>query len=469
MSIIIDIFFVAAPLAALYVLTSFLTGTIRYIAFAAEIIAYLAVIYFAKDYVKKAITIVLDKVSHMDKKKMYIIIFLFALISKVIFTIFFNYDGTQSGDIKIYNDIAEQIIETHSLHTDAISHLYGLALHFVLFKLIRMPIHIGLFIVCLIGTSANFFSFCRLIGKDKAFLAVMIYLLMPSTALMVFCPTHELFVYMYVSLFLFFFNKMIYEEETAKTILWFALSTMSTVLTCFVNPGGYIIYVILLLSVILSNMKINKKVLAVGVLLLSFLFSNLISDYLEINEYNTTINTYTILIHGANPESLGEQVDGYPLKQMRQYIYDNTLDFSQAGFVDAAKNVLINHYKYLLTHPIILLRLLIHKTYMLWSGVHYPIELANYYGAVSGPIYYIFLGISTLIYLTVLTIGNVFKPKCTKTDDDMALSNYKLEFLGVIALTFLCIVVNKYSLYVTLFIYLIAFSRAEFEENENNC
>ena len=62
------------------------------------------------------------------------------------------------------------------------------------------------------------------------------------------------------------------------------------------------------------------------------------------------------------------------------------------------------------------------------------------------------------IYDTYLpfTIGNAYKKS---TDDEIEISNYKLELLGVIALTMVCIVVNKYSLYVTLFIYLISFYR----------
>ena len=51
-----------------------------------------------------------------------------------------------------------------------------------------------------------------------------------------------------------------------------------------------------------------------------------------------------------------------------------------------------------------------------------------------------------------------------KKDDEISISNYKLELLGVIALTLLCIVVNKYSVYVTIFVYMISFYRAEFTD-----
>ncbi len=463
MSVFLDIFFVAAPLSSLYVLTSFLSGYARYAVFAASVLAYLLIVYFCRDKVGKLISTVLAKFEPLSQKEMFVIIAVFALVAKVIFTIFFNYDGTQSGDIKIYNDIADQIISTGNIHSDAISHLYGLALHFVVFKLIKLPIHVGLFIVFFAGIAINFFSFSKLIGKEKAFFIVLLYLLMPSTVLMSFCPTHEIFIFMYVSLFLAAYNRLIGEENRTKALCWALVCVISTVLACFVNPGGYIIYIIMILTVLLSSITIDKKIMIVACLVLSVLCSNLISKALNVNEYSTTINTYTILIHGTNPESLGEQVDGYPLKQMRYYIYDHTLDFSEDGFVDAAKHVLINQIKYLLTHPVNLIRLIVHKIYILWSGVHYPIELAKFYGAVDGLFYYVFLGISTLIYLFVFTIGNAYR-KDGRELDSIYISNYKLELLGVIGLTLMCIVANKYSTYATMFAYLTAVHRAELKQ-----
>ena len=460
MSVFIDVFFFAVPFASLYVFTSTLSGAIRIISFIALIAVYFLVIHFFKDKIKLFIEDLLDKVDKLDEKKMLIIIALCMIVIKVIFTIFFNYDATKGGDVEIYNEIAEHIYQTGDIHSDAISHLYGIALHFVLFKMLGLPLFIGMFIVFFVGTIINFFSFKEIIGKNKTFLIIMFYIFMPSSALLTFCPTHEVFVYMYISLFLFAFNRFLKSEDIKKTVLYTLLMIVATVLTCFVNPGGYIIYIIMALAVALSNTKINKKALIIVALIISVLCSNGISKFLNVNEYNTTINTYTILIHGTNPEALGEQVDGYPLKQMRMYIYDHGSDFSQDGFREAAKNVFINQVVYLFTHPVNLIRLVVHKFYILWSGVHYPIELARFYNAMDGFVYYALLGISTLMYLFIFTVANVYYKK---KEDDMMISNYKLELLGVIALTMVCIVVNKYSLYVTLFAFMIAMYRVEFK------
>ena len=464
-SVFIDMFFYVVPLVTLYVFTVSFEGYIRLIVYAILLLVYCLVIYFFREKIKPLMSYVLEKISCLDIRTMFLIITLSAVLLKIVFTIFFNYDATVSGDIEIYNDIAEGIIKTGNIHSEEISHLYGVALQFVLFKLIGIPLHVGLFIAIYIGITANFFSFCKIVGKEKSFLLTMLYLLMPSTSFFTFSPTHEVFVFMYVSVFLYFYNKMLAESDTKKTAVYLFVTVASTVLTCFVNPGGYILYVIMALTALFSNIRIDKKILVISALLVSILCSSLLSSFLEINEYKTSMNTYTILIHGVNPNSLGEQEDGYPLKQMRMYIYENTLDFSEDGFLDAAKHVLINHYLFLLKNPLVLFRLIIHKIYILWSGVHYPIELANHYGAVSGLLYLFFLGINTLIYLFMVTVGLVYY---RKKQDSVFVSNYKLELLGVAAMTLLCIVVNKYSVYATMFIYLTSFYRADFKNEKQN-
>lgn len=453
-SIFIDIFFVAAPIATVYVFTSPFVGVTRYTIFALLIIIYLLVVFFLKEKVKSIIALLLNKIERVDEKKLILIIFVVMFVLKAVYTILFNYDATSDGDIEIYNQIADSIVSTGKIESNAISHLYGVGLHFALFKLLSLPLHIGLFVVILIGTLSNYLSFKRIVGKEKAFLTVLLYIIMPSTTMMSFCPTHEVFVYMYISVFLLAFTSMLRNDSLLKEMLYGLVCVASVVLTCLVNPGGYIVCVILVLCLLLTDIRIKDKVVIVVMLVLILLGNSGISKLLNVNEFNTTQNTYTILIHGSNPNSLGEQVDGYPLKQMRMYIHAYTNDFSKEGFNEAAQHVLIGQYKFLLAHPTTLVKLVLHKIYILWSGVHYPLELAFHNNAYSTITNYILLVINTLVYLFVITLRSVYK----RIDKDrIEISVYKLELLGIIALTMLCIVANKYALYATIFIYLISF------------
>lgn len=459
-NVLIECILFFAIIATLYVFTSTFAGVARTALFIALIIVYFIIIKFFKSKIINISQKLFNYLKKVDTKTMIVILIFSMFALKIVYSLLFSFD-VNDGDVSIYMNIADQIVKTGQLHSDAISHLFGAAIHFALFKYLNLPIHIGMFIVFFIGTLINFISFKNIVGKEKAFIVVMLYVLMPSSILLTFCPTHEVFLYMYLSISIYIINTLISNESIIKTILLMIGGIICSVLACLVNPSGYIIWIIMALIILLAKVKTNKKICVLIVLLLSILGSNLLTKYLDVNEHVTTMNTYTILIHGSNPESLGEQVDGYPLKQMRSYIYDTDLDFSDKGFENAAKKVLLNQYGYLLSHPINLLELIVHKFYILWSGNHYSIEMANIYGGVSGISYYIMLAISTLIYLFVLTVGLVYSKK---KNDDLYVSNYKLAILGCFAITMLSIVTNKYSLYVTLFIYLISFYKIDIDE-----
>lgn len=463
-NILIELFFVAAILSTLYVFTSLFQGTTRIIIFIGIVIVFGLLVYFLRNKVKKILSELIKSIEDVDTKKLLLIIVIMLVVLKIAYSIFYSFDATQDGDIEIYNEIANQIVATGVLHSDAIAHLFGMAIHLALFKFINLPIHIGMFIVLSIGIIVNFFSFKDIIGKEKAFIVTMLYIIMPSTMFLTFCPTHEVFLFTYISLFIFIYNKLLKEEKLSKNIFYCLLSILLTVLACMINPSGYILWIIMGLSILLSKLALKKKIIVLIVLLLSILGTNLINKALEVDEHVTSLNTYTILIHGSNKNSLGEQVDGYPLREMRMYIKDVSNDWSDEGFLDAGKNVLINQYKDLLTHPIDLLKLIVHKTYILWSGNHYAIEMAYNAGALSNITYYLYLGFNGLIYLLVLTIGFTY---AKKKDDEIYISNYKLVLLGCIAITLLSVVLNKYSLYVTMFIYLISFYKIDVDDNKH--
>ena len=460
---LMNIFFLCALISTLYVLTSAFNGITRIILFVVEVTIFSIIVYFYKNKIKKILNKILLLIDKLNCKEMLLIICLLIIVLKVVYYCFYNFDATQDGDIQLYNKIANQIIETGSLRSNAISHLFGVACHLALFKYIKLPIQIGILIVFLIGTIINFFSFKSIIGKDKAFLLVLAYVLMPSSILLTFCPTHEIFLYMYLSLCLFALNRLINCDKKNRMVLYSFLIVLFSILACFVNPSGYIMWIIIGLCLVFSNIKINKKIILLICLVLAICGFNLLKTSLHINEKVTELNTYTILIHGSNPESLGEQVDRYPMRRMREYIFSNNMEMNDENLIIAARYVLFDQYKYLLTHPINLIKLLAHKFYILWSGNHYSIEMAYVYNAFGSVTYYTMLVLSALIYLFILTVGIVYKKS---KSFDICVTNYKLAILGCFGVTILSIVTNKYSLYVTLFIYFLSFYRIDIDDNK---
>ena len=350
-SILIDTFFILAVLSSLFVLTSFVSSSLRYLLFGSVFLVYILIIHFFKEKIQILIRNLIEKLRSLSMRQMFIIIVSVSLITKIIYSFLFSFDSTQSGDIGIYNEIAEQIIATGELRSSAISHLFGMAAHMALMKAIGMPLHIGMYIAILLGTLFNFFSVSKIIGKEKSFLAAMVFVLMPSTSLLSFCITHEVLVYLYLSAFMCMVTVFLRETEQGKEYLFAFLMILSIILTCMVNPAGYVIYVILVLLILLTNVSKNKKIILAAVLILSIGGSKGIDKLIDVDEHHTTLNTYSILIHGSYIGSMGEQQDGLPHLKMREYLTAHNLEFNDENFEIAARAVLLDQYKYLLTHP----------------------------------------------------------------------------------------------------------------------
>ena len=219
-SILIDTFFILAVLSSLFVLTSFVSSSLRYLLFGSVFLVYILIIHFFKEKIQILIRDLIEKLRSLSMCQMFIIIVSVSLITKIIYSFLFSFDSTQSGDIGIYNEIAEQIIATGELRSSAISHLFGMAAHMALMKAIGMPLHIGMYIAILLGTLFNFFSVSKIIGKEKSFLAAMAFVLMPSTSLLSFCITHEILVYLYLSAFMCMVTVFLRETEQGKEYLF---------------------------------------------------------------------------------------------------------------------------------------------------------------------------------------------------------------------------------------------------------
>lgn len=459
-NIIITVFFFFSLLSTLYVFTYPFEDNLKIYIFIVSLILFCIIVYLSKEKVEKLLNSLFSNLEKMNYKTMLHIIIITMVVLKALISLTCFFDPTvgEDGDIVIYNQLAESLVNTGKVQNNEIAHLIGVSSHLALLKLLNIPYHIGIFILFLIATIINFFSFKNIIGKEKTFLALMFYILMPSTTLLTFCPTHELFLYLYISISLFALNKVLSEDNLTKQITYCLIMTICIVLGCFVNPACNVLLIIIILIALLSNVIVIKKGLLILVVVISLITSNIINNQFGVSKLATDSNTYSILIHGSSVESRGEHVDKYPAQRAREYLKDNGIEYTFENQLLAYKAVLLNQYKYLFTHPIEFAKLLAHKFYIEWSGDHYSIEMAYNFGAISDIIYYLFLGLSALIYLFVLTLGLIFYKK---KNNSMEITNYMLFVLGIVAMLLITLVLNKYSVYVTVFIYLIAFYRLD--------
>ncbi len=132
-SILTDLFFMFIPVASLFVFTSVFEGYLRYAIFGILLAVYLLVIYFAKDRIRDLFGNMLHRLEKQDEKTLLLIIAALMIGLRIIYTVFFDFDATVSGDTGLYSEIADEIIASGVLHSSAISLLFAFALHFVPF------------------------------------------------------------------------------------------------------------------------------------------------------------------------------------------------------------------------------------------------------------------------------------------------------------------------------------------------
>lgn len=454
----ICLFFVFSMISNLFVYSSSFTGIMKYGLLAVVFIVFGLIVYFFKDKIKNLINKLLIYLQSKNKKQLLLFIIVLAVLLKILYSIFFYFDSTSfGGDITIYKNIAETIVNNGlGSAKDYIYYLVGVGLHLSVFKVLHIPYHIGVFVLFLLGTIINFYSFSKLIGKEKTFLLIVLYLLMPSTILLTFCITHELFVYFYFSMILFILNAFLRVNEQKKTIIFGILLLLFVTLNQTVSPIGKIWFIVLFLLIVLTNINSKKRIVLTIVLLLSIVGSNILSTRLEGNTASQS-NNYEQLLIGSDLQSMGRHTDGKGKAAAKKYWEERGVELTYENLVEGEKGALIEQYKYLLTHPIDLIRLLANKFYTVWSGDFYSVEYAYLCNGINNITYYIMLVIGAVIWLLVTTIGVVYYKK---KEENIGIYNYKLIVLGIMAVLLITEVTNKYSCYMTMFIYFVAFARS---------
>lgn len=453
-------FFIFALVSNLCLYASVFSGTTRYLIFFVLVIILSIFVYFFKNRIKELLDKLFYFLSKKSEKELLLYIILTSVVLKAIAYIFFFFDSTLGGgDITIYASIADRIVEGGlSSVSNEIYYLAGTGMHLAVFKYIGIPSHLGVFIAFLLGTIINYFSFKDIMGKEKSFLAIVLYLIMPSTSLLTFCCTHELFVYLYFSIILFILNKFFKETNIKKFILYSILLWIFISLNQTVSPIGKIWYIVIVIIVLLSNTKIIKKLLLAGVLLLTVLTGTLTSTGNEDN-YISQLNNAEQLLIGSNVESGGHHTDGRGKDAAREYWAKQGIELTYDNLLEGEIGALKETYLHLLTHPADLFKLLGNKFFTAWSGDVYSVELGHAFGGYGDIAYYTMLFISSIIYLFVMCIAVFLYSK--EEDEEIYSLNYKMLLLGIVAVLLVVEIANKYSCYMTMFIYFVALFRSE--------
>jgi hypothetical protein len=409
------------------------------------------------------------KLKPLSRSKMMLILLAVLILGRVLCQQFWAFDSLQDGDIRIYSDIAHQLAATgKTSYSGEYPHLLAIGLYLSVFLRLHIGLSTGIFILFSIGTILNFLTIQRLIGKENAFFATLMYLLMPSTALYTFCVTHELLFYFFLSLILYL---LIGFDGSGKPlsvkIILYVLLIAALSLCYFIGMMTPVLLVTFLLMTLFSRKKNLEKILMAGIIPLCLLINSygrhLMNDTLLEKPASGEIPVVYTLLVGASWEADGRYNKDY-IPLVREYMAAEGMADTESNNISAAYHVLGEKYQYLLQHPGTLLPLLGKKFFIAWSGNHYSVELAEYYRGLVYPqgevhrVSTVLLGLSEMIYGLMILLGIVFLKPGARTRQEMYLP--KILLFGVVLVLLIVEIMNKYSSYMTLFLFLIAVSSA---------
>ncbi|MDO4940314.1 MAG: glycosyltransferase family 39 protein [Erysipelotrichaceae bacterium] len=461
LSVFISIFLMLALISAVYVSCYLLKDNIKYFVFAILAVSLIVILALFRKRIYKFVNKTFSKIKELDKKKMLMIIIITAIVLKIIYSIFLYFDPTLTKDVTSnYMVLVDKFVNEGQLSNTIGTQLYTFVIHLSLIKFLHIPMHIGLFVIILVTIIINFITFEKVIGKEKSFLASMLYTLMPSTILLSFCPVNEIFVMFYISLILYLLEKIIRSNNKTESII---SSLLLGICIFIVNKLSYIGLVLLFIIgfiILFTKAEKTKRFYITGALIISVVLSNL-TTYSLTYEWRNKENLYFTLLHGSNVESGGRFVEDYAFDIVDNYLQVNNLEDTHDNQEEALNKALISNYSKLVSNPTSIIELLTNKFYILFSGSHYAVEMLNNTKTISSILFYTLLGINEVMYIIALLIGLI---TFTRAHDHVTVSVLELIILMMSIVLLVCEAMNRYSLFLipyVMFICIARFNRAK--------
>lgn len=452
LSVLISIFIMLSLIAAAYVSCYLFEKNIKVIIFAVTAVSMIIVLALFRKRIYKIINKFFSAINKLDKNKMLLIIVITAIVLKLIYSIFLYFDPTLTNDVTSnYLYIVNNGILSNTIGTQ----LYTFIIHLSVIKFLHIPMHIALFIIVLLTVIINFITFEKIIGKEKSFVATMLYVLMPSTILLSFCPISEIFVMFYISLIMYLFERLIRSNNKKEMLAVSIALSLCIFIENKLNYVGLILMIIVGLTIVFTRLNKEKRICVTGILVFSIVLSNL-SSYALSYEWRNKENLYFTLLHGSNYESGGRFVEDYTFDIVDNYLEVNKLEGTHENQEKALNIALKNNYSKLSSNPVSIVELLANKFYILFSGSHYAVEMLNNTKPISKVLFYCLLGINELLYIVALLIGLV---TFTRAHNHLTISTLELIILMMSVVLLVCEAMNRYSLFLIPYIIIVCITR----------
>ena len=340
----------------------------------------------------RIITSFLNRIDDISYKKLLFFIALLSLLTKALAVFVFQINSIDDhSDINVYvttsKELSENMLaETYADYCMTFSHMFWFAMFLSpitkIFGISQIAYSLFFVLVNTIVCVLLFDLFAFVFNKQKSFIAVMLYILLPSQILLPQYITHEnasLF-FLTISLWLYF-KQYRGASGKAKMIVFFALSIVALSHCNAINSLGIVAFIALFIIFFIETVrektkKAVLKMLAKGIsLTLVFLLGTLMMNSFQAShsklnyEPNNNKMLWTLYV-GSNYESQGEWFDdkkwddypsGYTLNQINDY----------------RKGLISEHYAELFHNPVKLIDLVKNKMVNMWGTFGYSTGYTN--------------------------------------------------------------------------------------------
>ena len=369
-----------------------------------------------------------DKVSY---NAMIFIIIAVSLITKLLAIVVFKIDSINNHpDINIYVTSANELGTTGFVQTN-VSYLFDFSYLFwfsaflspvaAIFGVSQSAFSIYLSLVLTISSVLLFSAAAEQIGKNNAFLAVVVYNLLPGTFLLPQYVTHEISLIFFESIAIWLYFRCLpkCKEQSVRAIV-FLLFSFNLLFATLVNTAGLIMCIafgIIFFVKMLDNLKSsgNKNrgreigLFAIQIVIVAvFLIggravADKIQDSHSAGEKSNALNKIQWILYVGGSYEHGGLWNNEDQNEYNSYYYQG---LTPEEIKTAHNNLVRTRYAELFGNPKNLLYLFKRKIDTMWGVYKYTIEStrsritrANLRELYESQIYYIFIGIEYAVSL----------------------------------------------------------------------
>lgn len=489
-------------LAAVFCFSETITsGILKYFISGIILFGILIFSYFGNSILTKG-KCILVRLCDISARRMAVILFLFVVISKVFFVLLFNNDADKTNDMSLYKSFATQIANRGIITENVVPAsmykyqvIYGLFLSPVV-KLFGNDSRIltsYLSLLFAIATALLFDIIKGYVGKNKAFVGLLLFNLLPVGLFETQLLIHETpLLFLYILSFWLFLKSLDQKFHIALRVVVLLLSSLTIAFGNKINQGGTIViisYCIFAVIMFCRDAVTPKKVLwlltTVGCYVLCFVvvsnscvsFVNGIikpSETERVKIERSTQNSLALgwgLYLGTNTEYAGHW------NQEDSETYHKYSEFSdKEDALEYQRNLVQERIQVFIDNPQIIPGHLFNKIKGLWGGLFLPFAYEEGNSINSFVLYgihgMIYKGICLIAYIAFILLCSIilFSHKRHKNMGILSfyspVTQFKMMIIGLTSVLFLFEVMPKYVSHMQIILFAIGiFSINSFMNN----